>query len=94
MEKTELLVSDNFQKLLASVTDQQRQLLESLRPRPTQEEKYADLFIHLASQEPEKLDSVVNAIVKVTQAQPQQRTQADALTELLRLGQQMQRPEE
>ena len=48
MEKTQLLVSDNFQNLLTSVTNQQGQMLESLKPRATQEERTMDLLVGLA----------------------------------------------
>jgi translation initiation factor 2 alpha subunit (eIF-2alpha) len=57
MEKTELLVSENFQNMLKSITDQQGMMLESLKPRTSQEEKMADLIVRLAD-EPEKLDRV------------------------------------
>jgi hypothetical protein len=71
MEKTEVLVSENFQNLLKSMTDQQMQMLESLKPKLTAEEKYADLFTKLAQGEPEKLTTVVDAILRVQQAQHQ-----------------------
>lgn len=84
-EKTELLVSENFQNLLTSVTEQQGKMLESLKPRATAEEKYADLFVKLAGEEPEKLNSVVEAIAKIQSAQPKQQSN-DSLSQLLALS--------
>lgn len=85
MEKTELLVSENFQNLPKSITDQQAQMLESLKPRPTRDEKMADLMIRLAD-EPDKLDRVVQSIAKVTAAQQTALTAGqDAATLLLQL---------
>src|SRR3989304_1261119 len=54
-EKTEMLVSENFQRLLGSIVDQQAQMLDSLKPRPTAQDKYADFIMKLAAEDPEKL---------------------------------------
>ena len=67
MAKTEMLVSDNFQNLLKSMTEQQNKMLESLKPRPTTEEKYAEMFANLAQDDPDKLNAVADAIARFQQ---------------------------
>ncbi|MFL6283861.1 MAG: hypothetical protein ACJ74Q_12040 [Pyrinomonadaceae bacterium] len=69
LEKTQMLVSENYQNLLTCVTDQQKLLLDSLKPKPTSEEKYTDLVLETAVQRPDKLEAVVAAISKVSQRQ-------------------------
>lgn len=89
MEKTELLVSENFQNLLKSVTEQQGKMLESFKPRQTAEDKYADLLIKLAD-EPDKLNEVIDAISKMSVARQKQVGSGDLLQQLINLGMKQQ----
>jgi hypothetical protein len=66
MQKTELLVSENFQNLLSSITEQQTRMLEAMKPKKTSDEL---LFELATSENPQKLDSVVNAIIRIQEAQ-------------------------
>lgn len=70
MEKTEMLVSDNFQNLLKSITDQQNRLVESLAPKPSAQDRYVDLFVKMAD-DPEKLSTMVDVISKISASRPQ-----------------------
>ena len=95
MDKTQLLVSDNFQNLLGSITNQQAQMLEALKPRPTQEAMYAELIVKLASEDPEKLDKVANVISRFQKVQPQSPQpggELAALLQLAQLGNKLQKP--
>jgi hypothetical protein len=86
MKKTETLVSENFQNLLKSITNQQGQMLEALKPRPDNQERITDLLIRLAD-DPEKLDRVVETIQKFNMAKSQPQASGDLLLQLLRLAQ-------
>jgi len=86
MEKTELLVSENFQKLLQSMVDQQNKMIEHLKPKITPEE----VIFKLAQEDPEKLDKVAEAVIKISQAQPQ--SQGDFLQQLIKLSLEQQQP--
>lgn len=93
LEKTQLLVSENFQNLLNSVTDQQAKMLDSLKPRPTQEEKMSDLIIKLAD-EPEKLERVGELLVRVSAAQQQTAQAADPWSMILQAAMQQQQQQQ
>lgn len=86
MEKTEQLVSENFQELLQSTVERQRELMKHLEPT---EKKYADLLAHLAKEDPDKLDQLVDAIIKIQDAQVQQ-SGGGQLAQLLQLAQEQQ----
>jgi hypothetical protein len=63
MKSTELLVSDNFQNLLQSITDQQGQMLDALKPKPNNDDIMTDLIVRLAD-EPDKLAKVTESFAK------------------------------
>lgn len=89
MEKTELLVSQNFQDLLKNMTEQQNKVLESvLAPRPTERERVVDLMIKLASDDPAKLEAVAIALEKIG-GTPQPQAQANPMLDFLKMAQEL-----
>ncbi len=68
MKKTETQVSENFQNLLKSLTEQQNSMIESLRPRPSAEDRYAEIIGKIIDNNPDKLETILDAIPKIQQS--------------------------
>lgn len=67
LEKTQILVSDNFQKLLSSAVDQQQRMLNTvLSPKPTTQEKFIDLAFQLLREDVDKFDKLINTIKDIS----------------------------
>lgn len=91
-DKAQLHISDTLQNLPRSSTDQQRQMLEVYKSRPTQEAIHTELIAQIAAEEPDSPVKVADAISEF-QHLPS-RAQAttlypDALVHLAALGSQL-----
>lgn len=65
MEKVQLLVSDNFQNLIRSITEQQGKMLESMKPKTPADERYVEQMFEVLRDDPQKSDKLVQGIMTI-----------------------------